>query len=234
MAYNTANITGVITYNLTSSANTSIGTTSNSGTISIGNTSSALIAVVGGTAGISLSTATTGHISINPATTGAVTLGTTSTGNVSVGNTTGTTSIQFGTGSALSTFVDWTAYTPTLDGSVSGTTTYVMQQGYYCRIGNVAICQFDIVTSAMTGTGNLIVGGFPFTINNSSNYAAKGTVLIAGAGLTWPVGSTHLVLSGQVNTTNAEISCNGTATGNQSMQAANTAITIQGTLMYRI
>jgi len=231
MAYNTANITGVITYNLTSSANTSIGTTSNSGTISIGNTSSALIAVVGGTAGISLSTATTGHISINPATTGAVTLGTTSTGNVSVGNTTGTTSIQFGTGSALSTYITRTSFTPTLVGrSVAGATTYSTQTGAYIQIGSLVWITFLIITTAQTGTGDVLLGGFPLTMNATDT--PQGSAVVQG--LAWPALLTNITIAGLAGTTTAVITGCGSSQFRSNIQMANAATVVYGTLMYSV
>ena len=187
-----------------------------------------------GTGGIALATATTGTIAINPGTTGALTLGTTSTGNVSVGNTTGTTSIQFGTGSALSTFIDWSSWTPTLVGTVAGATTYTSQFGTYTRIGNLVIAQFRVAGSAATGTGSAVLGGLPFTINNTANYVANGPAIVNCAGWTWPVGSTMMTIQGVINTTTANFTGNGSATSSQLLQMTNAAFVFSGTLMYRV
>lgn len=142
------------------------------------------------------------------------------------------TSISFG-GSSLSTFTDWTTWTPTIDGSSSGTTTYTTQFGEYMRIGNLVIAQFNVSYSAATGTANMTLGGLPFTVDNTTSAIFQGTVKVSGAGQAWPVGSTHLTVQAVLNTTTALINATGTAVGNAFMQMANTAVTVQGVLIYR-
>ena len=67
------------------------------------------------------------------------------------------TSITFGSGSAFSTYAEGT-WVPTLDGTISGVTTYSIQTGYYTRIGNLVWCTFVAVGSAATGTGTIVFG----------------------------------------------------------------------------
>lgn len=215
--------------------NINIGTGASARTITIGNiTTTTGVNVNTGTSGITMATTTTGPIAINPGTTGAVTLGTTSTGNVSIGNTTGTTSIQFGTGSALSTFVDWTSWTPTLVGaSTAGSTTYTNQDGIYSRIGNIVHIQFRLVISAMTGTGDMLIGGLPFTVNNSNASIAAGAIVFIGT-IAWPTGASSIAIYPINGSTTAKIYGSGNFGPGGIMQMSNAALTAYGSLIYRV
>lgn len=142
------------------------------------------------------------------------------------------TSITLGSGSALSTFTDWASWTPTVDGAVSGTTTYGTQFGTYMRIGNLVIAQFYVTYTAATGTGNLTIGGLPVTVHNVANYYPMGSVITSAS--TWPAGATHIVPYGVLTTTTALILATGTAgAGFGLVQMANISNTIYGTLIYR-
>ena len=74
-------------------------------------------------------------------------------------------------------------FTPTIGGdSVAGVQTYNTQVGFYTRIGNRVEFNLRIVLSAKDAAtaGNLIVGGLPFTSNNTvSNFHA---VAVGNAG----------------------------------------------------
>jgi len=62
-------------------------------------------------------------------------------------------------------------WTPTIYGSTSaGTGTYSFQLGKYTRIGRVVYVTMNIVWTAHTGTGNLLIGGLPFTTANDNSY----------------------------------------------------------------
>jgi len=55
-------------------------------------------------------------------------------------------------------------WTPTVYGSSSaGITTYSTQTGKYTKIGRLVVAYFDINILTATGTGNLTIGGFPFS-----------------------------------------------------------------------
>jgi hypothetical protein len=57
-----------------------------------------------------------------------------------------------------------TTFTPEVWGaSTSGATTYSTQLGLYTKIGNVVFYQIWLLWTAATGTGNLRIGGLPFT-----------------------------------------------------------------------
>lgn len=176
----------------------------------------------------------TGASSFQPTGTGSLAIGTTNTGTINIGNTTGATTIQFGTGSALSNFTDWTAWTPTIDGSTPGTTTYTIQDGLYSRIGNIVVAQFRISITAATGTGNATIGGFPFVVNNTdTNYIPQGTVRLSSTVMVWPVTTTMLTLQGINNTITATILGTGSGVTSSNVQMANTTAVIFGTLIYR-
>lgn len=143
------------------------------------------------------------------------------------------TSITFGAGTALSVYAEGT-YVPTLDGTVSGTTTYTIQQGYYTKVGNMVTCWGTVAGSAATGTGNATLGGFPFTIKNQSNYAPSGNIAISGAGWSWPIGGTSSGVSGISNTLTALIPIDGTAFVGGNLQMSNAAFNFQYSITYQV
>ena len=62
-------------------------------------------------------------------------------------------------------------FTPTIVGTSSaGTGTYSKQTGTYTKIGNRVYFSIYIIWSAHTGTGDMNIGGLPFT-SNSSNFS---------------------------------------------------------------
>jgi hypothetical protein len=98
--------------------------------------------------------------------------------NISIGNATPTTSgsgISFpATQSASSdanTLDDYEegTWTPTMFGSTTaGTTTYSSQIGRYTKIGNLVCATCYLAWSNATGTGNMVIGGLPFSSANIS------------------------------------------------------------------
>lgn len=145
------------------------------------------------------------------------------------------TSINFGAGTTLSNYAEGT-FTPTLiGGSIAGVTTYTQQQGYYTRIGNMIMVQAYIGISAASGTGNVTLGGLPFTIKNQTNGYSNAPVFWQG-GATWafPAGSTSLSGVGIFNTTTILVYVSGTAVSGGFMQMANAALALSYTMMYQI
>ena len=58
-------------------------------------------------------------------------------------------------------------WTPTYYGSsTAGTTTYTSQAGTYVKIGNSVYCECLLTWTAKTGTGDGLVGGFPFAVDS--------------------------------------------------------------------
>jgi hypothetical protein len=130
--------------------------------------------------------------------------------------------------------LNYGTWTPTITGaSTAGTTTYTTQQGYYTIVGNIVYIEGTIVITAATGTGNAVIGSFPFTIKNLTNYNAIGNCNIASATWTWPALNTMTSLRGNVNTTNALIGTQGSgAAGN--IQMNNSAATFVFAMWYQI
>lgn len=60
-------------------------------------------------------------------------------------------------------------FTPTYE-TTGGSFSYASQLGRYTKIGRVVYCTFTISTSSATvGSGDVVIGGLPFTIENSGN-----------------------------------------------------------------
>lgn len=70
--------------------------------------------------------------------------------------------------------LDWYeqgTFTPVIEGITSaGVGTYSTQAGTFTRIGNVVTAVLTVAWSAHTGTGNMRVGGLPFTSHASANF----------------------------------------------------------------
>lgn len=122
-----------------------------------------------------------------------------------------------------------------MDGAVSGITTYAAQVGAFTRIGNLVTVQVYISISAATGTGNLVIGGLPFTIKNVTNgFPFSGVFWQGTASWTFPTGTTSLSTVGVVNTTTAKIYASGSAVAGGFMQMANAALAVGLTMTYQI
>lgn len=68
------------------------------------------------------------------------------------------------------TFYATGTWTPTMLGTgTAGTPTYTAQVGRYTRLGETVFVEARVVWSAHTGTGNMELGGLPFTVANVSN-----------------------------------------------------------------
>lgn len=136
--------TGTQNVGLGSSAGSSITTGSNN--VAIGY--NAQVASATGSNQLAIGTGITGSL-----TTGALTVGALNASSVTIG------------GTALANYTEG-SFTPTVIGSsTAGTTTYTTQLGQYSRIGNVVFVVITLSWSAMTGTGDLQVGGLPFAPN---------------------------------------------------------------------
>lgn len=172
---------------------------------------------------------TNGSFHITPGNPGATDVMTAShSGNVDF-----PTSISLAGGTALSNYTEGT-WTPTLiGGSTAGTTTYTAQNGYYTRIGNMVTVWAIIVTTGSTGTGNITFGGLPFTVKNQTNYFPPAVVFSNNA-FTWPVGTTSLVVQGQLNSQTALLYGNGSTVAAAAAQISNVAYNFQYTLTYQV
>jgi hypothetical protein len=92
-------------------------------------------------------------------------------------------------------------WTPTAVGSATpGTTTYISQEGRYTKIGRMVHVAGLVEYSAMTGTGQLHVGGFPFSMQSFTLF----TGVILPNDLNW-TGGTYLTLLGAGGATHTQI-----------------------------
>lgn len=218
-----------------------------SGTLVVANGGTGATSLTGiltgnGTSTVTANAVTQHGVLIGGASNAASSLGVAATGTVLSGNTAAdpsftatpsVTSIALSGGSALSTFTDWTTFTPTVTGaSTAGTTTYVTQAGTYSRIGNMVFISFSVTYSAATGTGNLLIGGLPFTSNAAANGVYTGSVL--DVGLVWPAGTTSILVIVGPSVNTAFIYASGSGISGGVVQMLNGVISIQGSFMYRV
>jgi len=125
-------------------------------------------------------------------------------------------------------------FTPTAYGaSTAGTTTYAAQTGSYTKVGDTVSVDIYISWSAMTGTGNLQIGGLPFTSSSASNYYATGTV-VPLLGITWPSGKTQL--NPIIGTSGTFMSIYGSATDTNSLATStdNELVVLAISLTYKV
>ena len=81
-------------------------------------------------------------------------------------------------------------WTPTVRGtSVAGTGTYSIQQGTYVKIGKSVTVSFRCLWTNLTGaSGNLMIGGLPFTIDSATVQFCM--IAVASQNLTYTSGKT--------------------------------------------
>ncbi len=130
--------------------------------------------------------------------------------------------------------LNYGTWTPTLLGTVAGVTTYTAQVGYYTIVGNLVYIEGVIGISAATGTGNAIIGGFPFTVKNLSSYFPIGNISLSSAAWAWAGATgTQLNFRPQANTTTALVD-SLKSTGAAFLQMTNGAATFGFSAWYQI
>lgn len=141
------------------------------------------------------------------------------------------TSITLSGGTALSNYTEGT-FTPTLTGgTVPGTTVYLVQAGFYTRIGQSVLVSMVMNITSATGTGDVVIGGLPFNIN--VNTAPTGSVYISGA-WPWPASRSYLVFTGNGSaSTGLVYACGASATA-VTYKMSNSALTISISFQYII
>lgn len=120
--------------------------------------------------------------------------------------------------------LNYGTWTPTIDGSTPGTTTYTVQAGFYTIVGNLVYIEGRISISAATGTGNAIIGGLPFTVKNLTNYLITGHMSLSSNAWTWSGSGTQLKFSPQPNTTTGLISSLGSAVASNLQMVNGSAV----------
>jgi hypothetical protein len=87
------------------------------------------------------------------------------------------------------------SFTPTITGdATAGVTTYAFQLGRYTKVGRLVSFVLDVNWTNLTGTGNLLIGGLPFTSANTGTITPvacrfNNISYTAGNALTAQVGS---------------------------------------------
>lgn len=97
-------------------------------------------------------------------------------------------------------------FTPTIIGSTTaGTTTYTAQYGQFTQIGNRVFFDVFVSFTETTGTGDIQVSDFPFTINDSTS---ESFTIAVTSGIAWPNNQGTYLAGRCVNsTTSAVIVC---------------------------
>ena len=91
-------------------------------------------------------------------------------------------------------------FTPTVyGGTTAGAGTYLTQEARYTKIGRLVHCSVYMDWSAHTGTGQMLLGGFPFTFGHISSAAFGLVSAITLAANSWMqayanTGSTYMYL----------------------------------------
>lgn len=112
---------------------------------------------------IGATTASTGRFTSVTATTGSVVIGTSGQG-IDFSATAGT-----GTSELLADYEEGT-FTPTWTPASGSGATVNVANGYYTKVGNLVTVVFRLGTNGHgTSSGNITIGGLPFTTSNSAN-----------------------------------------------------------------
>lgn len=179
-------------------------------------------------------------ITITGGSTGLTTSGSGSTltlgGTLGVANggtgATSLTGLLFGNGTSAFSTIPYTSaasWTPTLyGGTTAGTTTYTTQTGSYTEIGALVILIGTITITAATGTGDIVIGGFPFSFADPYYI---GPIRIAT--ITWPSSRTYTYIEGIQSTSTAKIYATGSNVASSAVQMPSGGATVQFTMAYR-
>ena len=129
-------------------------------------------------------------------------------------------------------------FTPFLDNATGGNTaSYSSQSGHYVKVGDLIYCQFRIhITAKGSGSGNIRVGGLPFSTATDFDFAgANCDLFYANAATSWVnlkagarSGNTQLYVYGQTAATTNTI-----REGNFTSSNINSNFTLRGSITYR-
>lgn len=113
------------------------------------------------------------------------------------------------------------SFTPTMTGSSSpGTTTYLAQNGNYHVVGKRVFIDLFVSWSAADGTGDMRIGGLPFTVTSETNQNPISPCLIET--IVIPASTTYVTAVANNNTTYYTLAAAGdnVAVGNVQVDAA--------------
>lgn len=132
------------------------------------------------------------------------------------------TSITFGAGSALNTYVEAGTFTPTLSfGGGSTGIVYVTQYAKYSRIGNqIFVNYFVQISSKGSSTGIAAIGNLPYTSNATQ---PAGLAIALTSGITADSGYSYFTGSAHANSTLIYCGEGGSGSASQTMSNTNFA-----------
>jgi hypothetical protein len=118
------------------------------------------------------------------------------------------------------------SFTPTVYGATTaGTGTYTIQTGFYEKIGSLVHFQIYLTWTALDGTGELLVGGLPFSSSSDSNmYTAISSYVSAVALTANNVAQGFLVNRNATSITCKEAPVGGGVASGISMDGAGTMV----------
>jgi len=93
-------------------------------------------------------------------------------------------------------------WTPTVIGtSTAGTASYSSQTGKYTKVGNLVTIACNVTWNSATGTGAMLIAGFPFTTSNQNGINPNGGVMMNNVDL--PNGTVNITTYVENNKTSA-------------------------------
>lgn len=97
-------------------------------------------------------------------------------------STTNSSNIVALSGTPLIVYNEFVSFTPTIAGTtIAGVGTYTTQFGRYTRIGNLIHVDVQVVWTAHTGTGSMLLTALPFTVRNTASYTPYAAVNLQNA-----------------------------------------------------
>lgn len=113
----------------------------------------------------------------------------------------------------MTDYLTGASFSPTVSGSTSaGTATYTLQFGIYSQVGNILFVTAEIIWTAHTGTGNLLITNLPFNARNLANYNPEGIVNTVSIPLPGSANRTSIgSIQNGTNVVNVEVSQNNAA-----------------------
>jgi hypothetical protein len=86
-------------------------------------------------------------------------------------------------------------FTPTYEGATTaGVTTYTTQSGHWWRVGALVFVRAELIWTAATGTGNVVLGGLPYAAAQTTPFAVMtNNVTFANSGVQGLITATEQV-----------------------------------------